>query len=163
MQEPMTATAPKIERPAAVMPTPTQDITLRDYVRVLFRRKGVILAIVIGASVAASLGLQLKTPVYEAQVKMLISAQKQIESPFYRDLVGSRSTEIALTQTEVVKSNPVLERAVKALRLYQRPLDYEQPYASPLKAKLVEWMAKRAVAELQQRPVEQQQMIREPS
>jgi len=88
--------------------------------------------------VTVYVGLQLKTDTYEAQVKVLISAEKQVESPFYRDLLGTRSQEVALTQSEIVKSNPVIERAVMAMKLYSRPLDYEKRFCSPIKAMLVD-------------------------
>ena len=156
MPQPVDLTEPRLAEPVGSQPV---EITLRDYVRVLFRRKWVILATLVGTIAATLLGLQLKTPAYEAQVKMLISAQKQVESPFYRDLAGSRNSEVALTQSEIVKSNPVLERAVKALNLYQRPLDYEAAFASPLKAKLVRFQARRLATDLEPRPQDQQQLI----
>jgi capsular exopolysaccharide synthesis family protein len=98
--------------------------------------------------ISVVVGMELKTPIYTAQVKMLISAEKLIESPYYKVLGGYQQTEISLTQSEIVNSNPVIERAVKALMLDQRPFDYEKNYCSPLKAYLIDlWhtMSKPAV------------------
>ncbi len=107
--------------------------TLRDYLRVLFRQKAVIITAFITVMVTVIIGLQFQTPVYEAKVKMLISAEKQIDSPYYRALMSPYRTEISLTQSEIVNSNPVIEKAVRATGLYQRPLNYEQSFASFLK------------------------------
>ncbi len=107
--------------------------TARDYLRILFRHKGTILVAFLALTGTVFLGLQLRTPMYQAQVKLLISAEKQVESPYYRGLEGSMNSEAALTQSEIVKSNPVLERTVKQLRLDERPEDYEKNFASELR------------------------------
>jgi capsular polysaccharide biosynthesis protein len=127
------------------------ETTLRDYLRVIFRQKAVIITAFITVMVTVTIGLMLKTPVYESQVKMLISGQKQVESSYYRDLMrdGSFRSDVTLTQSEIVKSNPVIERAVKALELDKRPLDYEKRFCSPLKAKLVEMQVKMINAKLE--------------
>lgn len=116
------------------------ETTLRDYLRVIFRQKAVIITAFITVMVTVTIGLMLKTPVYESQVKMLISGEKQVESSYYRDLIrdGSFRSDVTLTQSEIVTSNPVLERAIKALGLDQRPLDYEKRFCSPLKAIVID-------------------------
>ncbi|MFH1692081.1 MAG: Wzz/FepE/Etk N-terminal domain-containing protein, partial [Candidatus Omnitrophota bacterium] len=136
------------------------EMTLRDYLRVLFRQKAVILAVFITVMITVFIGLKLKTPVYEAQVKMLISAEKQVESPYYRDLTGGRSMEAALTQSEVVISNPVIERAVKAVALYQRPFDYEKSFSSRIKRPLIAYQAKQMDKKLANFTEKQQLMYR---
>ncbi len=113
------------------------DMTTRDYIKILFRQKIVILLTIVTVSLSTYAGLQLKTPVYEAQVKLLVTAEKQVDSPYYRDMYGNRNVEAALTQSEIVKSKPVLERAISALGLLKRPLDYEMQYAKPLKKALI--------------------------
>ncbi|MCR4337699.1 MAG: Wzz/FepE/Etk N-terminal domain-containing protein, partial [Candidatus Omnitrophica bacterium] len=114
------------------------EFTFRDYVRVLFRQKAVVLICVLTVGITVFVNLALKTPVYDAQVKMLISAEKQIQSPYYREVYGEHNTKVALTQSEIVKSGPVLERTVQALGLDQKPANYERKYASPLKAFLMD-------------------------
>ncbi len=114
--------------------------TLRDYLGVLFRRMPIIVTLVVVTTVTVTIGLMLQTPVYEAQVKMLISAKKQIEATYYQDLAGYNTTEkVAVTQSEIVNSNPILQRTVDALSLYAKPLDYEKKYASPLKKFVIDW------------------------
>lgn len=112
------------------------NLTIRDYFKVLFRQKAVIITTILTVIITVVIGLELKTPVYESQVKILISAQKQVESPYYRDLMGPQNT-ISLTQSEIVRSNPVIERAVRLLNLDKRPLDYEKQFAGPIKQFLI--------------------------
>jgi len=107
--------------------------TLRDYLTVIFRHKIILITTMVTVITTVFWGLIFKTPVYEAHVKMLISGQKQLESSYYRDLTGYGETKIILTQSEIVKSSAVIGLAVRALGLYQRPLDYEKNYASIFK------------------------------
>ena len=82
----------------------------------------------------ASVGLMLRTPVFEAKARILISAEKELESPYYKELPsGGTASIVASTQSQIVKSDPVIKRAVSASRLYERPLDYEMNFASPLR------------------------------
>ncbi|MCK5242291.1 polysaccharide biosynthesis tyrosine autokinase [bacterium] len=118
----------------------TSFVTLRDYLRVLFRQKAVVLTAIFTVLITVFISLTLKTPVYEAQVKMLISAAKLVQAPYSRDIPGNRNDQEALTQSEIAKSAPVLERAVRALGLKQKPEDYEKRYASPIKCKLIDFM-----------------------
>jgi capsular exopolysaccharide synthesis family protein len=83
-------------------------------------------------------GLLLQTPQYEAQVKMLIQARKYVESPYYRDISEYRNSEMTLTQSEIVRSVPVLERVVKSLKLYELPNDYEKQFSSPVKSLFID-------------------------
>jgi len=115
--------------------------TTRDYLRVVFRQKSVIIACFITVMVTVLIGLQFKTPVYESSVKMLISAEKSIDSPYYREINAGYKSEATLTQSEIVTANPVIERAVKAIGLYQRPLDYEASFSSMLKKPLINFSA----------------------
>jgi len=116
------------------------ELTLRDYLKVLFRQKLVVVVTIVTVMITVVIGLQLKTPVYESSVKMLISSQKNVESPYYRELAGFQNVQITLTQSEIVKSSPVIERAVKATGI--KPLDYEKKYAGRLKKILIKLRVK---------------------
>ena len=118
--------------------------TLRDYITIIFRHKGVIITSFITVTASVLIGLELKTPMYESEVKMLISAEKQIDSPYYKLLAGYEQGEVSLTQCEIVTSNPVIERAVKTLKFYERPSDYEKNYCSALKKCLINLKSKMA-------------------
>lgn len=108
--------------------------TLRDYLVVIFRRKSVMITTFITVMICVVFGLELKTPVYEAGVKMLVTAKKQTASPFYKDMTAYQQTQASVTQSEIVMSNPVMERAVRVLRLHERYPDYEKKFCSSIKS-----------------------------
>jgi capsular polysaccharide biosynthesis protein len=143
------------------MDTPTfSDVTSRDYLRVIFRQKTVIVTTFVTVMAVVLLGLMLQTPVYESQVKMLISAQKLVEAPYYQELAGGGGHDTAnatVTQSEIVKSMPVLDRTVKSLNLHLRPLDYEKEFASGLKGRIIDLDVARTNTQLKRMTPQQQQ------
>jgi len=109
---------------------PNLDVsTLRDYLTIIFRHKAVIIMAFLTIMICVIIGSELKTPVYQAQVKMLVSAEKQTSSPYYTNI-----RQVSLNQSEILNSNPVLERAVRILKLHERPNDYEKNFCTTLKA-----------------------------
>lgn len=135
------------------------ETTFRDYMRVLFRQKAVVITCFFTVMITVVIGIMLKTPMYEAKVKMLISASKQVEATYYRDLLLGQNMEVTLTQAEIVKSAPVLEKTIRALGLAQKPFDYEKQFASPLKSKLVALQARMTQARLENLPEQQRTMF----
>ncbi len=133
------------------------ETTLRDYLKVLFRHKSVIILTVITVCATVFVGLKLKTKVYESRVKMLITAEKQVEATYYREMYGGRNVQQTLTQSEIVKSDPVLGRVVRSLALHKRPLDDEKKFSSPLKAQLIDYRAKMQNKKLENFPDEQKE------
>ncbi len=113
------------------------QLTLRDYWRVIFRHKWIVAVSILVVTTCVYFGLQLQTPTYVASVKMLVSSIKETQAPYSRDLAGYGQNEAAITQSEIVKSMPVVERAVKAVHLDKRPLDNEKLYASALRQKMI--------------------------
>ncbi|MFA5499531.1 MAG: Wzz/FepE/Etk N-terminal domain-containing protein [Candidatus Omnitrophota bacterium] len=113
------------------------EVTLRDYLKVLFRQKWVVFTSVVTVTAVVALGLWVNTPTYQATVKMLVTAQKGVESPFYGPLMNMQNIQVAFTQSEIVKSNPVMERTLRAIGLKQ--LDFEKKFASPLRKKMIDW------------------------
>ncbi|OHB34489.1 MAG: hypothetical protein A2Y08_02885, partial [Planctomycetes bacterium GWA2_40_7] len=113
------------------------ELTLRDCLRVLFRQKWVVITTIVTVTIVVALGLWMKTNTYEASGKMLVTAQKGIEAPYYAPLISMQNIQVALTQSEIVKSNPVMERALRAIGL--KPLDFEKKFASPLRQAIIDW------------------------
>jgi polysaccharide biosynthesis transport protein len=103
-----------------------ESSSVREYLRILFRQKTIWLITVLTVVGVVVVSLSLKTPLYEAQVKMLISAEKLVQAPYYREIGGSGKNEVLLTQSEIVKSAPILERTVKALNLDQKKAAKQQ-------------------------------------
>lgn len=112
------------------------EVTLRDYLKVLFRQKWVVITSIVTVTAVVALGLWIKTNTYEATVKMLVTAQKGVEAPYYGPLVNMQNVQVAFTQSEIVKSTPVMERALKAIGL--KPLDFEKKFASPLRVIMID-------------------------
>lgn len=137
-----------------------KQMSMRDYARVIFRHKMILITSIMTTMTTVIIGLMLKTPVYEARVKMLVSAAKQVEAPYYRELAMSQNIGIIASQAEVVNSDPVLERAVRAMGLYELPLDYENRFSTPLKSLLVKLKAKSLGAQIERMPPEQQTAYR---
>jgi Mrp family chromosome partitioning ATPase len=107
----------------------------------------------------AIVGVLLKTPLYEAKVKMLISGQKHTQAEYYTDIGfgGIRSDQITMTQSEIVTSDPVLERAVSVLGLMKKPLDYEKRFSSKLKKPFVNLQVRNTEKRLEKLPKEQRE------
>lgn len=133
------------------------ETTLRDYLRVLFRQKFVIATTVITVCATVFIGLKLKTPVYESRVKMLITAEKQVEATYYKEMYEGRNVQQTLTQSEIVKSSPVVNRVVRALALDKRPLDDEKRFSSPLKAMLIDYNVRAFHQKIEGFPEEQKE------
>jgi len=112
------------------------ETTLRDYFRIVFRHKWIVIASVLAVTITVACGLKLQTPVYTASVKMLVSSEKETQAPYSRELGDGRG-EANVTQSEIVKSAPVVERAVRSVHLDKRPLDAEKAYASSLRQKMI--------------------------
>ena len=106
------------------------SLTMRDYLQVIFREKAVVLVSLITVILTAFIGLKLQTKEYQADVKMLITAQKQVEAPYYKESYDARNVEQTLTQSEIVRSTPVLMRVVMAQSLHKRPPQDEKKFAS---------------------------------
>ena len=124
------------------------NATFRDFIRPLFRQKFIIIITCVVISIGVYLSLQLQTPMYEAQVLIHIKGMGLTEAATYGGLGASR---IHLTQMAIVKSNPVIKRAVKALKLENRPPDYEKEFCNPLKIFYVKMQAnseRKHIAEL---------------
>jgi len=117
--------------------------TMRDYLRVLFRQQRIIITSSIVVTVVAFMGVEFNTKEYEADVKMLVSGEKQVEAPYYRQLFETENSPESLTQIEIVTADPVLERAVHVLKLYDRPFNYERKFASHLKKYLIDYFTKK--------------------
>lgn len=137
----------------------THETSLRDYVRVLFRQKGVIITAMITVCATVFIGLILKTPVYQSSVKMLITAEKQVEATYYKEMYGARDVQQTLTQSEIVKSEPVLGRVVRSLNLDKRTLADEKRFSSPLKARLIDYQTRTQDKKLNGLPVGQKASV----
>lgn len=112
------------------METYSKDTTLRDYLRVIFKHKYLVIITIIPVVVINYVILEFKTPVYDANVKMLVAGQKIAESSYYK-LTGKLG--VSANHAALINSRQVITPVVLALKLYEVPDDYESRFASPLK------------------------------
>lgn len=133
--------------------------TFRDYLKILFRRKMVIVTCVVTVTASVFFALKLKTPEYVARVEMLILAEKSVESPYYQGLTGQNKIEQALTQSEIVRSHPVIKRAVKASGMHKYPVSYEKEFSTPLKTRLLDFKLKQLKDKFGNLPLDEREAI----
>lgn len=96
-------------------------LSARDYARVLFRHKGILLLITLVALAVTTLYSYLVLPTYEGEAKVLIVAQRDTPMPMAEKLTPLRpGIEVAYGQGEVMKSNAIVSEVVKALDLEHR-------------------------------------------
>ncbi len=134
----------------------SRETTLRDYLRVIFRRKAIIITAVVVVMATVIVSQETETPLYLASVKMMVEGNKKTDVDIYRKMSFGRKS-IVTSYAEMVKSRTVLERAVKALRLDQRPLDYEKEFSSKLKALLIDRRVRKINEELEKMTPEERQ------
>jgi capsular exopolysaccharide synthesis family protein len=89
--------------------------------------------------ISVYIGVELRTPHFQSKVMILVSGQMQKDIEVLRALGPGSLVD---TQMVLVMSVPIIKRTVEALRLYQRPLDYEKRYATKLKSALIEYSVK---------------------
>jgi len=95
---------------------------LRHFLTVVFRRMWVILSITALALLVGGFQLLRMPPQYEAQSKLLLERDPELEKALLlRISSGSRSEEASFSYTqesEIMTSRPVLERVIRQLGLY---------------------------------------------
>lgn len=116
------------------------NFTFRDFIQPLFRQKLVILITFSIIIPITYIGLLFQTPIYEAKVLIHIKGVSQIAASTYEGIGGWR---VHMTQMALVKSNPVIKRAVKSLELDKRPLDYEKKFCHPLKRYYIDFQLRK--------------------
>jgi capsular exopolysaccharide synthesis family protein len=111
---------------------PEKEIHLRDYLRVIQKRKyslltffAIINAIVVMMTFSA-------TPLYEASAKLLI--EKNNVNPLSGDVPMGRDPEFLETQAQIIRSAPVSRKVVKLLSLEQTYASYFPDIAKSLSA-----------------------------
>jgi len=79
--------------------------------------------------------MQLRTPVYQSTVTILVSGTMQKDLEVERSLGPGSLVE---TQMTLVMARPIIERTVNALKLYEIPIDSERRFATRLKRILID-------------------------
>jgi capsular polysaccharide biosynthesis protein len=134
----------------------TEQTVLRDYLRIFYRHKIFFIIIPISLILPLYIGFQIDTPTYTAEVKMFVKATKKTEADYYNVSVPPNPTA---EHIELVMSNIVLKRVVEALKLYERPLDLEKKYATPLKKALIDYRFSKLMSEFEKMSPEQKNKV----
>jgi capsular exopolysaccharide synthesis family protein len=98
-----------------------KEIHLRDYLRVLLKRRFTLLTCFLIINAVVVIMTFTATPVFEASARLLI--EKNNVNPLSSDVLLGRDPEFLETQTQIIKSMPVSRKVVRLLNL-------EQTYAS---------------------------------
>ena len=103
------------------LPTSSEEIHLRDYLRVLSKRRWLAVATLVLVVAGTTIGTLVQTPIYEAAVRVLIDR----EPPRFVNIQEVQPLEVTSqdyyqTQYEIIKSRPVIDRAIESLNLTRR-------------------------------------------
>lgn len=126
----------------------------KDFFRIVFSYKLVIIISMVVVMTIVFVIVQLNTPMYAAQVKLLHAARWTVELEQYEELYNRTTQEV-----EWIKSPYVIKRVIKALDLDKRPFDYEKSYASKLKGVLIDYSYRRFMTGINELSPEEQQRV----
>lgn len=114
------------------------DLNLRDYWRILRRRKGVVVvvALAFGAMAYVFAEVQKPQPIFQATAVVKFERTTTLVGLLVESISLSSGDNLS-TQAAVVRSFPVLERATKTLRLIPADLDSDAIKRNPRYVQLV--------------------------
>lgn len=120
---------------------PEKEIHLRDYLRVILKRKKTLLTCFIIINAVMVLATFTATPLYEASAKLLI--EKNHINPLSSDVLLGRDPEFLETQAQIIRSAPVSRKVVKLLKLEQTYASYFPDLAESMSGRRDEggWLA----------------------
>ncbi len=94
-----------------------QNVTLTDYIRILYRGRWIILFSFIFVFTATVYYTFTTNPVYEASTTLIIDKSRAMENALFDfNSFGNQSTHIT-NQIEIIKSRTIAERVIKRLEL----------------------------------------------
>lgn len=134
----------------------SSEINLRDLLRVVFRYKLIIIIVLIIVMVPVYIATELRTPSYGSSVRILVTTKMQKDVEVQRDLGPG---DLMLTQMQLLYSMPIIERVVRALRLHERPIDYEKKYATRIKAVLIDRNTRKLKLDLERMTPDQREVF----
>jgi receptor protein-tyrosine kinase len=104
----------------------SNDTDLLEYIKIIARRKGIVLATILIALMVAHVLTSRTTPVYEASIKLLVS-QKQVVAPNqpatdpYQVMIMNE--KLAKTLSEILQGRVIAEEVIEKLDLSVEPID----------------------------------------
>jgi uncharacterized protein involved in exopolysaccharide biosynthesis len=102
-------------------PLHTDEHHLRDYIRVLSKRRWLALGVFVAVVATVTTWTLLQTPIYEGSVKVLIDREPpRVVNIQEVQPLETTSQDYYQTQYELIKSRPVIERAIESMNLTKR-------------------------------------------
>jgi capsular exopolysaccharide synthesis family protein len=108
-----------------------QELHIRDYLRVLYRRKYPALAVFVVVVAVAVVRALLAPPVYRAMTRILIEKTEVQNLALANPLYSSWDPDFYKTQVQIIRSSATAEKAVKILAAEER---FRQQYGAGKKA-----------------------------
>ncbi len=105
----MTGLSPQVPR------SEERDTTMRDLIAVVFKRKWLILSIVLGVSALVTWNALTTPPSYSADARVMIKRQGARASELERVSRHLPWTEVVESEIELLQSAPVFQRAIEVL------------------------------------------------
>ncbi len=104
------------------LPARTDEIHLRDYLQVLQKRRWLALATFLTVVVGVTAWTLVQTPIYEGAAKVMIDREPPRVLSGVQDVTPLEATsqDYYQTQYELIKSRPVLARAIESVGLTRR-------------------------------------------
>jgi len=103
------------------LPTSSEGIHLRDYLRVLYKRRWIAVTFFAVLVCTVTIGTLAQTPIYEGTVKVLIDREPpRVVNIQEVQPLDATTQDYYQTQYEIIKSRPVIERAIESLNLTRR-------------------------------------------
>lgn len=100
-----------------------EGINVREYIRIIFKRRNMIVSLFLITMVTVFVGNYIAKPVYVSSAKILIEGPKGQDIPFTNEIRQFQKAEITQTQGMLMKSTEVLEKVIRALNLDKREED----------------------------------------
>lgn len=121
---------------------PEQSLTMRDLLAVLFRRKRILFAAVGLTVILTAVGTVLTPPCYEAKAQVYVQRERPDAVDLGDGRLGRpvlRRSDVINSEVTLIRSRGVVEPAVEALRLWERPTppSLRRTVLRPLKNALV--------------------------
>ncbi|MDP2939666.1 MAG: polysaccharide biosynthesis tyrosine autokinase [Candidatus Omnitrophota bacterium] len=95
------------------------ELNIRDYWRILKKRRIIILLTFISSVIATAVYNNLQTPIYEASAMVRVEQRKTVIGALTERIMGYGG-DFLLTEEKVIRSRPVIEEAARRLKLIDK-------------------------------------------
>ncbi len=99
----------------------SEELDLRDYLRVLSKRKALIVILLVASMVSAYFFSKMTPPVFQAMTTILIKGQSSMQNPFLSEALGVTSNPDIQNYVEILKSRTIVQKVSDQLDLGLKP------------------------------------------